>query len=112
MIPISRSSSQAWVILHRPGDPRGTEEWSTHTDTEMSRPGRVARGLYGVAATLREHYHYNGSGPQAFGGAKRWPALTLVVAFPENAEELRDLLGDRLRSAVDVFLQEHNLEAE
>lgn len=35
-------------------------------------------------ATLEIHKHYNGSGPDAFGGSKEWPHLSLDINLPDT----------------------------
>jgi len=65
----------------------------------VSKVGRNC--LVNNAIKLKCNYHYNGSGTQAFGGAKQWPVITLEWAFQEGEETLRDVVARRLKEFVE-----------
>ena len=50
---------------------------------------------------MERHFNYNGSGDGAFGGAEKWPVLTLKISFEENAFEQRDKMAELLKETVD-----------
>jgi hypothetical protein len=50
-------------------------------------------------------YHFNGSGPRAFGGATRWPVVEVQVSFGAGEEAKRDALAEYLKTAVEKFLK-------
>jgi hypothetical protein len=61
---------------------------------------------------VREHMHYNGSGPRAFGGAERWPVVTADVSLPAGRLDLRKKLAEELRAHIDAFLTKHGLDGD
>lgn len=61
-------------------------------------------------ASTEEGKHHNGSGPQAFGGAKEWPHVKLDVGLPVDRFDLRAELAAKLRDTVDAFITAHGLE--
>jgi len=63
--------------------------------------GKIARNNESEnAIELECHYNYNGSGKQAFGGAIKWPVITLNWAFQEGEETHRDVIARRLKKFV------------
>jgi hypothetical protein len=56
--------------------------------------------------------HFNGSGPQAFGGANSWPHVRADVSLPVGKEELAQELALRLRETIAEFLFNHDLLEE
>lgn len=78
----------------------------TENEYRVTAPGKMGRGCESSnAIEIRGHHHYNGSGPQAFGGAKQWPNVTLQVAFEEGQEELRDTFIKSLRAHIENFFE-------
>jgi hypothetical protein len=70
---------------------------------EFWAAGLIGRGYKSANAHQVEcGYHYSGSGG-AFGGARRWPVLSLTVSFQEHEEGDRDELARELRRAVNRF---------
>ena len=57
----------------------------------------------GNAYILKARYHFNGSGPQFFGGAEKWPAVTLEVAFQVGEEERANLFAEQLKKLVEEY---------
>ncbi len=57
-------------------------------------------------ATIDKFNSVNGSGSQSFGGAKKWPSLTLRVCFQADEKEQRDKLAEKLEQVVLEFMQE------
>lgn len=51
---------------------------------------------------IKAHFHYNGSGPSAFGGAECWPVVTLEVPFPAGEIKQRDQFVDALQAFLDT----------
>lgn len=95
----------SWRITHRDGEPRDGGTWR---ETEFVRPALLGGPGHDSSngCELREHRNYNGSGSEAFGGAKDWPVVTLHVGLPAGREDLQKELGERLRALVDAFLAE------
>ena len=60
-----------------------------------------ARDYISKAISMERHFNYNGSGDGAFGGAEKWPVLTLKISFEENAFEQRDKMAELLKETVD-----------
>lgn len=50
---------------------------------------------------IEKHYHYNGGGKQAFGGAEKWPVLSLHVDFETGKEKERNELAEKLKQFID-----------
>ena len=78
-------------------------QWQTEQDfydkdcTREFRPCMFGIGCDYGRIEIEKHYHYNGSGKQAFGGAKKWPVLTLHVDFETGKEKERDELAEKLK---------------
>lgn len=51
--------------------------------------------------------HYNGSGPKAFGGARKWPVAKLTVSFEQGKFSERD----KFIAALQTFLHEYLFNA-
>jgi len=50
--------------------------------------GVMARGWRSKdAAEIELREHINGSGPKFYGGARRWPALKVIISFKEDEKE-------------------------
>jgi hypothetical protein len=86
--------------------------WKTEIKTdrdnqyEVCAPGKVGRDFEtDNAITIEAKHHYNGSGPNAFGGAKQWPHVKLDVGFQEGQEGLRDEFVTQLRRLCEKFFQ-------
>jgi hypothetical protein len=56
------------------------------------------------AVKLDAHYHYNGSGRSAFGGAKQWPNLSVEVSFKVGQEAQRDALLAKIQALIETEL--------
>ena len=61
------------------------------------------------AHTVRNGFNYNGSGEDAFGGAKSWPVVTATVSFPTGRDDLAKRLTGDLKTFVDEFLTRNGL---
>lgn len=76
--------------------------WSNEV-TEHTRPAEMAgAGYIGEnAIKIRVGRNINGSGPNAFGGAKEWPSVDLDVAFPATDKERAEQFAEALKAFVD-----------
>lgn len=73
----------------------------------FSRPATMAGQVrMDSAVTIQINEHFNGSGPQAFGGAKSWPTIDLHVPFCVGEEALRDRLSEKLAEVIDQYLSD------
>ena len=72
------------------------------------KAGKVGRNCtIDNAITIEKHYSYNGSADVgAFGGAKKWPTLTLNWEFQEGEETLRDVTVRKLKEFIDELYEE------
>lgn len=50
------------------------------------------------AAEIAERVNYNGSGPNAFGGAKKWPCLNVKVSFQVGEEAKMSALATQIEN--------------
>jgi hypothetical protein len=92
--------------------------WTSRNQYVHDNHGRIA-GTYAAlmagnyacsnAVTLELHANYSGSGPDAFGGAREWPHLTLQVSFRQGDERLAEDLANKLAAQVDEFMRQHGL---
>lgn len=102
-----------WNLKQTEGDAWESQGYSgTYGHTEYTRSIHFASEGYDCdgGACTEEGKHYNGSGPQAFGGAKEWPHVKLSVGLPVDRYDLRTRLASRLRDTVDAFVAEYELE--
>lgn len=76
-------------------------------DYETQRAGKFARCEMDGVASIRAHRNYNGSGKQAFGGAERWPAVTIHLAFLEGAMNERESFVVAAQAFIDKWLEDH-----
>lgn len=82
-------------------------EWQTEqnfADKEYMREYRnciFAIGCDYGRIEFEKYYHYNGSFGSAFGGAKKWPVLTLNIDFETGKERERDELVEKLKKFLD-----------
>lgn len=82
-------------------------EWQTKQDfydkdrIREFRPCMFAIGCDYGKIEIEKHYHYNGGPKQAFGGAKKWPVLTLIIDFETGKEKERDKLAEQLKQFID-----------
>jgi hypothetical protein len=80
-------------------------EGSVGDGIRYSRPGVIARAIECEDAIWIEvHKNYNGSGPEAFGGAEEWPVITLRWSFDESASSQVDELRKQLQAFVDSHM--------
>lgn len=61
------------------------------------------------ASHIDIHHNFNGSGGEAFGGAEKWPVVSVHVALPENGYGLATELAVRLSEVIKSFLIEKGL---
>lgn len=58
------------------------------------------------ATTIGVTEHRNGSGPEAFGGAKKWPVIDIQISLPEGenglAVDLAVKLTEIIRQELDT----------
>ena len=74
-------------------------------DVEFSASGLVAnKDATSNAIEIRSHYFLNGSGKEHFGGAEKWPAITMSVAFQEGEESKRAAFVEALKVFLDKYL--------
>ena len=77
---------------------------------QCAGPGYVSDNV----VMIQTGYAVNGSGsmaPKAFGGAKRWPMLTLRMEYPADRPELSAAFAVRLREVIDTFMLDYKLNA-
>ncbi len=97
--------ANAWTVGTSEHRPPG---WEEHT-----RGARTARNYYSSNGVIIEATRsINGSGPQAFGGAEEWPAVTVRISLPEGRNDLRALLVEEMKTTIDRFLEKHGLDKE
>ena len=93
--------------------------WKKEKDSNMrikntfvyTRKGVMGRNYKACNAhKLEEHYNYNGSGDDAFGGANEWCVVTLHIGLQEGQEKLRTKLGKELRNFTEKFIKENKLD--
>jgi len=76
----------------------------------MTRTGVMAGGYRSSTAVKMElHHNYSGSGPDAFGGAPKWPSLDLHVSLPAGKYELQFELAAQLAAVCDRFAAEKGI---
>lgn len=88
-------------------------KWKQHVskhrpkgNVEHSREGVCARNCpFSNAITIEECKHYNGSGPQAFGGAPEWPHLRIDISFREGEEAHRTEILNKIKALLDKHYQ-------
>lgn len=82
--------------------------------TEWQRPSLYARDCFGNSCEVTARHSINGSGSENghFGGAERWPAVSLRVDLPEGRNDLREQLCEALMRTVDTFLKANHLDVE
>lgn len=85
----------------------GHREWID----DLNRPKFLRKGTFAGGCTNFESVHnielkhkYNGSGPDAFGGAREWPVVEAHVAFNENEHELAVEFAQGLAAFIHDFL--------
>ena len=78
-------------------------EQDFHSDEHIRefRPCMFAIGCDYGRIEIEKHYNYNGGGDNAFGGAEKWPVLTLRVDFETGKEQERDELIEELKKFLD-----------
>lgn len=78
---------------------------------ERRRPGRYAgySDHRDGAHLIKEGYHWNGSGAQAFGGARSWPVVTTETLFQTGREDIAKEFADALAEFTELWLSERNL---
>jgi hypothetical protein len=77
------------------------------TLTRWRRPGKYARSYVGEDVhSVEVHWHFNGSGKDAFGGCDKWPVVSIEVPFEEGKESLADEFAARMRDFIDQTLEE------
>jgi len=57
------------------------------------------------AHEIKAGYNFNGSGPDAFGGAREWPTAHAKVAFQEGQEKERDAFVEALKDFVSDYFE-------
>lgn len=83
------------------------KKWQTEQDfydkdyMREFRPCMFAIGCDYGRIEFEKHYHYNGSSDNAFGGAEKWPVLTLNIDFETGKEQERDKLVEELKKFLD-----------
>jgi hypothetical protein len=89
--------------------------WKTRRDhwtpehVILTHPGQFARGCTeDEAVEIKLGHHYNGGGPDAFGGAEQWPVLEVTVNLPEGTEGHAYLLAGLFAHAYEKFIAEYS----
>lgn len=71
---------------------------------KITAPKLAAGGInFDNGIELEASVHYNGSGPQAFGGAPKWPVAKLTVSFEQGKFSKRD----KFIAALQTFIHEY-----
>jgi len=82
-------------------------EWQTEQDfCDKNRIREFRSCMFAIGCDygkieIEKHYHYNGGSNYAFGGAEKWPVLTLIVDFETGKEQERDELVEKLKKFLD-----------
>lgn len=82
-------------------------EWQKKQDFyDKNRIREFRPCMFGIGCNygrieIEKHYHYNGSGKQAFGGAEKWPVLTLQIDFETGKEQECNKLAEQLKQFID-----------
>ena len=67
-----------------------------------SYPGIKGRNTWiENAQTIKLVYQSNGSGPNAYGGAERWPGVSCDVSFQEGQEEKARTFYSKLKVLIE-----------
>ena len=82
------------------------------THTSWERQSAFARDFFSNGCEVSARHSINGSGDRHFGGAARWPAVSLHVDLPEGRNDLREQLCEALMRTVDTFLKANHLDVE
>jgi hypothetical protein len=65
-----------------------TSEYDKNTEIRYVAAGYEGRGiLFENAHKIEVGHHYNGSGDDVFGGAEKWPVISLELSFQEGEEK-------------------------
>lgn len=63
---------------------------------------------YSDVHEIELRHHYNGGGPQAFGGVQDWPCITAKISFNSGEEELAAKFATELGTFVDTWMKARN----
>jgi hypothetical protein len=76
---------------------------------QIHRAGEFANHCrnYSGVHEIEIGYHYNGSGPESFGGARQWPTVEATVAFNVGEEEKQKTFAVALAKLIDEFFANH-----
>jgi hypothetical protein len=55
---------------------------------------------------VRVHHNYNASGNEAFGGARKWPVISVHISLQENQETIADTIAQRVMEFIDGLIVE------
>jgi|HubBroStandDraft_2_1064218.scaffolds.fasta_scaffold12374_9 hypothetical protein len=110
MVPVRTPAG--WNLRHK-------SEWSGpgHSDykpdkdqPEFRRHGVFAGGCkdYGEIHEIELRSNYSGSGKTAFGGAPRWPCVTIRIPFCEGEYALASQFATELGEFIDNWMKERN----
>jgi hypothetical protein len=69
-------------------------------EEELIRRGICGKAVFGNAIQIVISNKYNGSGPEAFGGSRTWPYVSLEFPFPEGEEAKAKIFMVRLAEFV------------
>ena len=89
-----------------------------HTFTDRGDEWQLDHAFAGATndcqggTTLKMTEHLNGSGKEAFGGVKTWPAVELTVSLPTGREDLARDLAERLKETIAQFVCDAGLLKE
>ena len=79
---------------------------SCSTRDEQVASGKLGRNSEcSNAHEVQCGYHYNGSGGKSFGGADKWPHLSVKVSFQEGEEAKRDELAKQMMNLIAEFFE-------
>lgn len=80
---------------------------------EFVKPGWFAgHVLYDNVYVIDVHSNYNGSGKQAFGGAKEWPVVDVQIAFEATEQAKAERFAVEIAKFVDTWLEKEKIKEQ
>lgn len=76
----------------------------------LTLPGTVGNARHSNAISIEAAYHYSGSGPKAFGGARQWPHIAVHFDIPPGMVKERDEIVERFAGFCEKIQLEFRLD--
>lgn len=89
-----------------PKRPDDDQRWG-QTHEALGPELLYAIGCKDPTIEIKVGFHYNGSGAQAFGGAKQWPHVALHMNFPTHRQDLANSFAEELQKLALAFVENH-----